>query len=187
MPSHSAWGFKFYEFVEISTAYMTHLTIHEMGHQIVADEVGVTNHKISFFTEKGGNFFLGVSTFDHMPSESRLPYAMGGERLNAVSFEYNLEAFRRDPTNTFTKAMMLFDTVSFLSYTLLANYVNPDIGGWDPNLIRHETGMSKEVLLSLVLTKTLLNSWRIFRPETRWSPVLDSDATSIRFQLRYRF
>jgi hypothetical protein len=186
MTPHSAWGFKFFELVEVGTAYLTHLTIHELGHQMVADEVGVTNHKISFFTEKKGNFYLGLSTFDSIPKESRLPYAMGGERLNSISFEYNLKAHQYAPT-TFTKAMMFLDTFSFLGYTLLANYVNPDIPGWDPNLIRHETGMSKELLLSFVLTKTIFNSWRIFHPETRWSPVLDSDATSIRFQLRYRF
>lgn len=186
LPVRPAWGFSFYDLVEISSAYLTHLSIHELGHQLVADEVGVTNHKITFFTEKKGDFYLGLSTYDSIPRESRLPYAMGGERLNAASFEYNLAAYQYDQS-TFTKAMLFFDTVSFLSYTLLANYVNDDNRGYDPTLIRTEIGMSKEMLLSFVLTKTALNTWRIFNPETRWAPLLESDHDSVRFQLRYRF
>ena len=184
--SRSAWSFNFFDLIEIGSAYLTHLTIHEMGHQIVADQVGATNHKITFFTEKKGEFYLGLSTFDSIPSESRLPYAMGGERMTTISYEYNLAAYRRNPT-LFNKTMLFFDTTSFLGYTLLANYVNPDNRGYDPTLIRTEIGMSKELMLSFVLTKTALNTWRIFHPEMRWAPVLESDFDSVRFKLVYRF
>jgi hypothetical protein len=185
-PNRSAWSINFSDLFEIGSAYLTHLTVHEMGHQLVADEVGATNHKISFFTRKKGEFYLGLSTYDSIPRESRLPYAMGGERMNTISYEYNLDAYHRNPT-TFNKAMLFFDTTSFLGYTLLANYVNPDNRGYDPTLIRTEIGMSKELLLSFVLSKTLLNTWRIFNPKTPWVPILESDHDSIRFRLRYRF
>jgi hypothetical protein len=184
--SRLAWSFNFFDLFEIGSAYLTHLTIHEMGHQIVADEVGATNHKITFFTEKKGDFYLGLSTYDSIPSESRLPYAMGGERMNSISYEYHLAAYRRNPT-TFNKTMLFFDTTSFLGYTLLANYVNPDNKGYDPTLIRTEIGMSKELMLSFVLTKTALNTWRIFHPEMRWTPVLESDFESVKFKLVYCF
>jgi hypothetical protein len=186
MPNRSAWSIGFVDFFKIGTAYLTHLTIHEMGHQLVADEVGATNHKISFFTQKKGEFYLGLSTFDSIPRESRLPYAMGGERMNTISYEYHLEAYRRNPT-IFNKTMLFFDATSFLGYTLLANYVNSDNRGYDPTLIRTEIGMSKEVLLSFVATKTLINTWRIFNPKIRWVPILESDHDSIRFRLQYCF
>ncbi len=186
IPTPTAWSFNVSDIFEIGSAYITHLTLHELGHQLVADEVGVTNHKISFFTQRKGEFYLGLSTYDSIPRESRLPYAMGGERMNSISFEYNIEAYRYHPT-TFNKAMLFFDTMGFLGYTLLANYVNPDNHCYDPTLIREETGMSKEILLSFVLTKTTMNVWRIFNPETRWSPVIDSNEDSIWFQLKYRF
>jgi hypothetical protein len=185
-PIRMAYGFDFSDLLEISSAYITHLTLHELGHQLVADEVGVTNHNISFFTQKKGSFYFGVSTYDSIPQESRLPYAMGGERINSLTFEYNLRTNHHNPT-TFTKAMLFFDSVNFLGYTLIANYVITDNHGYDPTLIRLETGMSKEMLLSLVLTKTILNTWRIYHPETRWSPILDSDSDSIWLQLRYEF
>ena len=181
-----AWSFNLFDLFEIGSAYLTHLTIHEMGHQIVADEVGATNHKITFFTEKKGDFYLGLSTYDSIPSESRLPYAMGGERMNSISYEYHLAAYRRNPT-IFNKTMLFFDTTSFLGYTLLANYVNPDNKGYDPTLIRTEIGMSKELMLSFVLTKTALNTWRIYHPEMRWTPVLESDFESVKFKLVYCF
>jgi len=186
VPNRSAWSINFFDLFKIGSAYLTHLTLHEIGHQLVADEVGATNHKISFFTQKKGEFYLGLSTYDSIPRESRLPYAMGGERMNTISYEYNLEAYHRNPT-TFNKTMLFFDTTSFLGYTLLANYVNPDNRGYDPTLIRTEIGMSKEILLSFVLTKTLLNTWRIFNPNIRWTPILESDHDSIRFRLRYCF
>lgn len=176
----------FTDLMEIGSAYLTHLSLHELGHQLVADEVGVTNHKITFFTHKRGEFYLGLSTYDSIPKESRLPYAMGGERMVSVSFEYNLEAYQRNPT-TFNKAMLFFDTFDFFAYTLLANYVNPDNYCYDPTLMRAEMGMSKGMMLSLVTIKTALNTWRIFNPQTHWSPVLESDFNSVRFQLRYRF
>ncbi len=181
-----AWAFGFGDMLEIGSAYLTHLSLHELGHQLVADEVGVTNHKITFFTEKRGDFYLGLSTFDSIPRESRLPYAMGGERMISISFEYNLDAYQRNPT-TFNKAMLFFDNFDFLAYTLIANYINPDNYGYDPTLMRSEMGMSKGMMLSLVLTKTALNTWRIFYPDTPWAPVLTSDHNSIRFQLRRRF
>ncbi len=181
-----AWAFGFGDMLEVGSAYLTHLSLHELGHQLVADEVGVTNHKITFFTEKKGEFYLGLSTFDSIPKESRLPYAMGGERMVSVSFEYHLEAYQRNPT-TFTKAMLFFDNFDFLAYTLIANYINDDNYGYDPTLMRKEMGMSKEIMLSLVLAKTALNTWRVFYPETPWAPLLTSDHNSVRFQLRRRF
>lgn len=184
--SSLAGGFAVNDLVEIGSAYLTHLSLHELGHQLVADEVGVTNHKITFFTQKSGEFYLGLSTYDSIPKESRLPYAMGGERMISISYEYNLEAYQRNPT-TFNKAMLFFDTFDFFAYTLLANYVNPDNYCYDPTLMRSEMGMSKEMILSLVTIKTALNTWRIFHPKTPWSPVLESDFNSVRFQLRYRF
>ncbi len=40
----------------IGAAYMTHLFMHEMGHQVLADEVGADSHEMSFFTNKNRIF-----------------------------------------------------------------------------------------------------------------------------------
>jgi hypothetical protein len=182
----AAHGFDWTDLMDISSAYFTHLTLHELGHQVVADEVGAQDHKMSFLAQKNGQFYLGLSTYEAIPEKSVLPYAVGGERMASLTFEYGLESYRQNPT-TFNKALMFFSTVDFLGYTLLANYVNPTDSMYDPTLIRQETGASKELILSLVLTKSLVNAYRVFNPECRWMPIIETDLTSARFMLSYHF
>lgn len=182
----TAHGFDWTDLLDIGSAYATHLTLHELGHQIVADEVGAEDHKLSFMAQKNGQFYLGLSTYQSIPKESVLPYAVGGERMASLTFEYGLETYRENPT-TFNKALMFFSTVDFLGYTLLANYVNPNDSMYDPTLIREQTGASKELILGLVLTKSLVNAYRVVNPECRWMPVIETDLTSARFMLSYRF
>ena len=97
----------------IGSAYMTHIFFHELGHQMVADEVGVKSHQMKFFTTFKGNFYPGVSVHKNIPKESILPHAVGGERMAGYTFEYALQSYRRDPT-TFNKALMFFSNVVFL-------------------------------------------------------------------------
>jgi len=135
---------------------------------------------MSFFTWKGGNFYPGLSTYKNIPQESKLPYTVGGERMAGFTFEYALQSYHRKPT-TYNKALMFFSCADFLAYTLLANYVNPENDMYDPNLIRQETGLSKEVLLGLVITKSFLNAYRVTNPNARVIPVimLDKERTAL--------
>jgi len=160
--------------------------MHEMGHQVVAEEVGADSPQMSFFTWKGGNFYPGLSTYKDIPDESKLPYAVGGERMTGFTFEYALQSYRRKPT-TYNKALMFFGCADFLAYTLLANYVKPDNNTYDPNLIRQETGLSKEMLLSLVVAKSFLNAYRVMNQDARVIPMIWIDQESAALLLRIPF
>jgi hypothetical protein len=170
----------------ISAAYSTHLFLHELGHQIVADEVGAKNHSIQFFTTKDGKFYPGLSTYQNIPKDSKLPYATGGERMAGVTFEYALSSYRKNP-NTFNKALLFFSNFDFLIYTLMGNYIEPHNDMYDPNLIRAETDCSKETLLGLVALKSLINTYRIFHEDINIIPVVDVDKHAAYFMLRFNW
>ncbi len=176
----------FKEAAAISAAYMTHLFLHEVGHQVVAEEVGADSPKISFFTRKNGRFYPGLSTYQNIPRESKLPYAVGGERMGGYTFEYALKSYHREPT-TFNKALMFFGCADFLAYTFLANYVHPENDMYDPNLIRAESGLNKEALLSLVMAKSLANTYRVFNKDANFTPMIVVDKTSAAFVIRFTF
>ena len=180
------FDFDFNDLVSIGSAYTTHLFLHEMGHQIVADDVGAEDHRMHFFTSKNGRFYPGVSFYKSIPEESRLPYAAGGERMACNTFEFALQSYRRNPT-TFNKALMFFSNVDFFAYTLLANYVYPENDMYDPNIIREETGISKGTLLSFVTAKMLLNTYRIFDEDFPLIPSIEVDKKRVFFMLRYEF
>ena len=169
----------------IAAAYSTHLFFHEMGHQVVADDVGAKNHKISFFTTKNGNFYPGLSTYQSIPEESLLPYAAGGDRMAGYTFEFALESYRHKPT-AFNKALMLFSCADFLVYTVMANYLKPDHDMYDPNIIRAETGCSKEILLGMVTAKTLLNAYRIFDKDVYFAPCIWADRHSAGLMIKFK-
>jgi len=181
-----ASAFDFMDAAAIGGAYTAHLFLHELGHHIVANDVGADSPQMSFFTQKTGNFYLGLSSCKSIPNESKLPYAIGGERMSGYTFEYALNSYKYNPT-TFNKALMFFSCADFLAYTLLANYVAPDEKTYDPNLIREETGCSKELLLSLVLAKSLLNTYRIFNQDTNLVPIILLDKNSAVLMFRFSF
>jgi hypothetical protein len=161
----------------IGAAYMTHLFLHEMGHQVVADEVGADFHEMRFFTNKNGKFYLGLSTYQSIPEDSLLPYAVAGEWMSDLTFELALQSYRHKPS-AFKKSLMFFSCMDFLLYTLYAYYDEPDNKMYDPNLIREETGLSSELLLSLFATISLLNAYRIFNPDAKFRPLLQIDKKS---------
>jgi len=174
------------DIASIGAAYTTHLFFHEMGHQVVAEEVGADSPKISFFTRKNGRFYPGLSTYKNIPRESKLPYAVGGDRMAGFTFEYALQSYHYKPT-TYNKALMFFSCADFFAYTLLANYVHPENDMYDPNLIREETGLSKELLLSLVMAKSLMNTYRVFNENANFTPIIRVDKDSAAFMIRFEF
>ena len=68
-----AYAFDFTDIGAIGAAYMTHLSLHEIGHQIVAEESGADSPKMSFFTKKDGRLYPGLSTYKDIPKESKCP------------------------------------------------------------------------------------------------------------------
>lgn len=185
-PKHQARAWEFSDLVDIGMAYMTHLYLHELGHQVVADEVKADNHQIQFLKQDKGQYYLGLSTYDEIPEKSKLAYAVGGDRMAGLTFEYGLASYRERPT-TFNKALIFFTTVDFIGYTLLSNYVHSGDNMYDPNLIRSETGMSKELLLGMVVTKALVNGYRFVSGSDRLTPEIRTDTHSAAFLLNYHF
>ena len=186
METKPASAFTFGDVASIGVAYTTHLFFHEVGHQVVADDAGADSSHMSFFTQKNGKFYPGLSTYENIPEESILPYAVGGERMAGYTFEYALQSYRNRST-TFNKALMFFSCADFVVYTLLANYVSTGDTAYDPNLIREETGCSKELFLSLVLGKSLLNTYRIFNQNTHFVPMIAVDKKSAALLFRFTF
>jgi len=172
--------------VSIGAAYTTHLFFHEMGHQVVAEDVGADSPKMHFFAVKDGKLYPGLSTYKNIPKESKLPYAVGGDRMAGYTFEYALQSYHRNPS-TYNKALMFFSCADFFAYTLLANYVHPENDMYDPNLIREETGLSKELLLSLVMAKSLMNTYRVFNENANFTPIIRVDKDSAAFVIRFEF
>ena len=184
--SDFSFNFDFSDLASIGSAYTMHIFLHEMGHQIVADDVGAESHRMNFFTSQNGKFYPGVSLYKSIPEESKLPYAAGGDRMAGYTFEYALQSYRQNPT-TFNKALMFFSNVDFFTYTLMANYIYPDNDMYDPNIIREETGISKEMLLSFAAAKMLLNTYRIFDEDFPFVPLIEVNKDSAFFMLRFDF
>jgi hypothetical protein len=172
--------------VSVVLAYTTHLFLHELGHQLVADEVGAEATQMDFFKFKNGNFYPGLSTYKNMPNESKLPYAAAGERMAGFTFEYAFESYRNTPT-AFNKALLFFSGADFLLYTVLGNYVFPDNKMYDPNIIREESGCSKEALLGIVLAKSLINTYRVVNKEVNFIPQLNMNRSSASLSIRINF
>lgn len=85
-----AWAFDFEDVSSIGAAYLTHLFFHEVGHGIVADDVGAKSHRIAFFVRKEGKFYPGMSSYERIPEKAKAPYALGGERMAGFTFDYAL-------------------------------------------------------------------------------------------------
>ena len=69
----NACAFHFTDIGAIGAAYMTHLSLYEVGHHVVAEEVGADSPKMSFFTKKDGRLYPGLSTYKDIPKESKCP------------------------------------------------------------------------------------------------------------------
>lgn len=184
--AQTAFGFGLRDIGAISGAYITHLGLHELGHQVVAEEVGAESPEMNFFTRRNGRFYPGLSTYKDIPEQSKLPYAVGGERMAGFTFDYALDSYRYQPT-TFNKALLFFSCADFFIYTLLGNYVHPENDLYDPNLIREETGLSKGALLSIVAVKSLLNAYRIVNEDTRFFPIIAVDNKTAAFLIGFKF
>lgn len=183
----SASGFEYSsDTAAIGAAFMTHIFLHEVGHQVVAEESGADSPQMHFMSRKNGKFYPGRSTVKSISPKSRLSYAAAGEAMAGHTFEYALHSYHQKPT-TYNKALMFFSCTDFLWYTLLANYVHPENDKYDPTMIREEIGLSKEALLGVVLTKSLLNAYRVYNEDAKFMPMVTLDTRSVGLMVRYEF
>ena len=171
---------------QIGMAFMTNLAIHETGHAVVASYVGANGIDLNFFTNKDGNFFLGLSYVDKIDEKSRLPYSMGGEVAVNLTFEYALQEYRNKPT-LYNKSLLFFSGTDFLWYSIYAFYLTNGHPHYDPVAISEETGLSTDVIFSVALAQTMINTYRVYSGQDRVIPYLTFDKYSALFNLRFTF
>jgi hypothetical protein len=176
----------FGELITMGTAFLTNMAAHEFGHAIIGEHVGATGNTISFFDKQGGQFFLGMSSVKNIKAESKLPYTMGGEFFADLTFEHALKSYRKNP-NFYNTSLMLYSGTDFLWYCFYAFYVSEGHSGFDPLTVAKETGLSKDELFSIVLAKTMINTYRIYSGQDRVIPyfTVNSSSAALNFSVPF--
>ena len=165
------------DILQAGAAFLTNLAVHEFGHEVVANHVEAEGSQLNFFNKSGGDFFLGTSHVDSIDSRSNLSYTMGGEFFADITFEHALKSYRENP-NTYNKSLLLSSGTDFLWYCFYSFYVAEDNPAYDPITISKETGISREMLFSVVLAKTLVNAYRVYSGEDIIVPYFKVDRHS---------
>jgi len=171
---------------QIAAAFMTNLAMHEVGHAAAGTMVGASGVNTSFFNTKNGSFFLGHTEYHNLKQEGRLPFLVGGPMMNSYTFDFALADYDRRPT-TYNKALMFFSCTDFLYYSVYALYISKGNNHYDPLAIRQETGLSRETILGVALTQTILNGMRAFNMQDRVVPYFEVDRYWASFNLRVSF
>ena len=170
----------------IGTAFLTNLFAHEFGHEVVAQHVGATGTELNFFKTMNGQFFLGTSVVDNIADESVLPYTMGGEFFADLTFEHALQDYRKSP-NLYNKALLLSSGLDFAWYCLYAFYVGNESPSFDPITISEETGISRDMLFSVVIAKTMINAYRVYSGNDTVIPYFTVDNNSAMLNIAFPF
>lgn len=163
--------------VQIGATFMMNLALHELGHKVVGDYVGATGTSLNLFENRDGKFFLGHSSYKKIDDKSRLPFSMGGEMATDLTFEHALQNYRKNP-NLYNKSLLFFSGTDFLWYSVYAFYLSNGHPHFDPISISKETGMSKDVIFSIALAKTMINAYRVYSGQDRIIPYFTVDKNS---------
>jgi hypothetical protein len=165
------------ELAQIGAAFLTNLAFHELGHAAVADHAGASGNELNFFTKDGDKFFLGTSHVDDIDNRSMLSYTMGGEFFADMTFEHALRSYRENPS-IYKQSLLFFSGTDFLWYCLYAFYLTEEHSNHDPIAISKQTGISRDVLFSVALAKTIANAYRVYSGEDRVVPYFTVDRYS---------
>ena len=171
------------DLAQVAAAYFTTLAVHESGHALIADQIGGEGISIRFFAEEDHHFALGLTEVKKLNHRSTLPFAMGGEIASSLNFEYALQSYRKQPT-TYNRSLLLFSGTDFLWYTVYAFYMNGGSSHSDPLIVQQETGLSREAILGVALTQSLLNFYRVTSGKDTIIPYFTYDRYSVNFMLR---
>lgn len=184
--SVSAFDLKPGNIVQFGSAFITNLTAHEYGHAIIGNSVGGEGISVSFFTKEKNNLFLGYTSMRKIDDKAYPSFALAGEMGANMSFEYALQSYRYNPT-IYNKSLLFFSGTDFLWYTLHAFYVNKDNPDADPNILHRETGVSKDIILSVAVAQSLINGYRVMSGRDRIIPYFTIDKNSIGFNVKIPF
>lgn len=174
------------ELIKFSSAFFTNLAVHEYGHAIVGSSVGGEGISVTFFSKQKNNLFLGYTSTKKLEDKAYPSFALGGEIGANLSFEYALQSYRKNPT-TYNKALLFFSGTDFLWYSLYTFYLNNDNPDADPNILVKETGINKDMILSIAMTQSLLNGYRVVSGKDRVVPYFTYNKDSIGFHVKVPF
>lgn len=164
--------------LQVGAAFLTNFALHELGHVVVGDYVGVKGTEFGFLKKHEGQFFLGHTTYEQIDANSKLSYSMGGEVAVDLTFEHALQSYRKNPT-TYNKSLLFFSATDFLWYSAYAFYLSG--GGnshFDPVSISEQTGISKDMIFAIALAKTMANAYRVYSGQDRVVPYFTVDKNS---------
>ena len=172
---------------QVGAAFLSHMAVHESGHYIMANMGGATDIQLNFFTMKGGNFYLGLSTARGLGHASSLPYKVAGEAASSYHFEVALQSYRTRAT-PYNRSLLFFSGTDLLWYSLYAFYLSSDRNpNYDPIGISQETGLSPEAIIGLAAFQTALNAYRVYSGDDRMIPYFALDKTFAEFGIQVRF
>lgn len=174
------------ETVQMGKAFLTNFAVHELGHKVMADYAEAKGTKFNMMTEQDGTFFLGQSTFEEIDDESRLSFNIAGEVAADMTFEHALQSYRKNP-GLYNKSLLVFSGTDFLMYCAYAFYMTDGHAHYDPTAIAHETGLSKDKIISIALAKTILNAYRVYSGNDYVVPYFTADKRSAMLNLRVSF
>jgi hypothetical protein len=163
--------------MDVLSAFLTTLAVHEFGHIVVADYVGATGVKATFFKKQGNTFFLGTTTVKEIDDKSKLPLYMGGGMASDLTFEHALHSYRNKPT-LYNRSLIFFSAMDLLWYSAYSFYFSDGHQYFDPSSIAKETGISKDMLFSVVVAKTAMNAYRVYSGDDRIVPYFTVDNNS---------
>ena len=170
----------------IPLGYFISLSIHELGHAVVASNVGAEGISFTLPDFKNRDFLGATTKVDKINKESVLPYAMGGEIGADYTFEFALSQYRQKPT-LLNKSMLFFSGTDFLKYSIYSLYVDKDNEFADPSIVMEETNFNRNVILSLALIKTAINYNRVVSNNDIIIPYFTYDNNSVAFNISYKF
>lgn len=163
--------------IQVGAAFLTTLAVHEFGHVVVADYVGASGIRLNFFKKHGGNFFLGSTIVEQIDNKSRLPLSMGGAMASDLTFEHALQSYRKNP-NLYNKSLLFFSAVDFLWYSAYTFYLSNTHPYFDPVAISKESRISKDIIFSIALAKTMMNAYRVYSGQDTVVPYFTVDKSS---------
>lgn len=162
---------------QVGMAFITNLALHELGHKVVGDYVGATGTSLNFLKKLDNKFFLGHSSYEQIDEKSILPFSMAGEVATDMVFEHALKAYRKSP-NIYNKSLLFFSGTDFLWYSSYAFYLSKGHPHFDPISISKETGISRDMLFSVALAKTIVNAYRVYSGQDKIIPYFTIDKYS---------
>ena len=111
---------------------------------------------------------------------------MGGDFFADITFEHALKEYRKNP-NTYNKSLLVSSGTDFVWYCFYAFYVAEENSAYDPITISRETGISRYMLFSVALAKTLINAYRVYSGEDTIVPYFKVDrySASLNFMIPF--